>query len=73
MLYIQVKSGRDPRVLAELIASTQGKPVVDPKLVVEAQLLREVQEHAEHDRPSRDEVETVNFTKLDDANDWTDI
>ncbi len=74
MLYIQVKSDRDPRVLADLIAHAQGTAkTVDPKLAVEAQLVRAVREQAEAERPPREERETVNFQRLDDENDWTDI
>ena len=73
MLYIQVKSGRDPRVLAELIASTQHHKRVDPRLAVEARLLREHQEQAERDRAPWQSLETLNFQKLDDDNDWTEL
>lgn len=73
MIYIQVKSDRDPQVLADLIASTQTGAVVDPKLAAEAQLLRAVQAQNEQARPAHDELETVNFRRLDTENDWTDI
>jgi len=73
MLYIQVKSERDPRVLAELIASTQSEPPADSKVAVEAKLLREHQEQEAASRPSWETLDTVNFGKLDDENDWTDL
>jgi hypothetical protein len=73
MIYIQVKADRDPRVLADLIAATQSGAVVDPKLAVEAHFLRAVQEQNEQSRPARDELETVDFQRLDDENDWTDV
>ncbi len=73
MIYIQVKSERDPRVLADLIAQTHGTAAVDDKLAVEANLVREVRQHLERERPSREELETVNFQRLDSENDWTDI
>lgn len=73
MLYIQIKSDRDPRVLADLIASTESEQPVDPKVEVEAKLVREHQAQAERDRPSWQTLDTVNFQKLDDDNDWTDI
>lgn len=73
MIYIQVKSDRDPRVLAQLIASTQSAAPVDPKLAVEATMLREHQAQAERDRPSWQTLDTVNFQKIDDDNDWTDL
>jgi hypothetical protein len=73
MLYIQVKSERDPRVLAELIASTQHETPADSKIAVEARMLREHQEQEELARPSWQTLDTVNFQKLDDDNDWTDL
>jgi hypothetical protein len=73
MIYIQVKSDRDPRVLADLIAQTHGSAEVDDKLAVEANLVREVRQQLEADRPSRQELETVNFRRLDTENDWTDL
>jgi hypothetical protein len=74
MIYIQVKSDRDPTVLAELIASTQSEsPVSDPKLAIEAKMVREHQEQVERDRPSWQTLDTVNFQKLDDDNNWSDL
>ena len=74
MIYIQVKSDRDPRILAELIASTQGEsPVSDPKVAVEAKMVRDHQEQVERDRPSWQTLDTVNFQKLDDDNNWSDL
>jgi len=73
MIYIQVKSGRDPRVLADLIASTENGAAVDPKLEIEAAMLRAHQEQAVRERPTRENMETVNFSKLDEDNDWTDL
>jgi hypothetical protein len=73
MIYIQVKDGRDPRVLADLIASAEHGSVVDPKLEVEAAMLREHQEQVVRERPSHDTMETVDFKKLDDDNEWTDL
>ena len=74
MIYIQVKSDRDPQVLAELIASTQGdaRPS-DPKLAEDAKLVREHQEQVERDRPSWQTLDTTNFQKLDDDNNWSDL
>jgi hypothetical protein len=73
MLYIQVKDGRDPRVLAELIAATEPEHAVDPKVAIEAKLVRAHQEQEQAARPNRHEIETVNFQTLDDDNDWTDL
>jgi hypothetical protein len=73
MLHIQVKSERGPRVLAELIASTQSETPVDSRVAVEAKLLRDHQEHEARMRPSWETLDTVNFGKLDDENDWSDL
>jgi len=58
MINIRVKSDGDPRVLAELLRS---------------KLVREVQLQNVRTRPAQDEVETVNFRRIDPDNDWTDI
>jgi hypothetical protein len=73
MIYIQVKSDRDPRVLADLIAQAHGTEAVDEKLAVEANLVREVRQAIEAERTPRQELETVNFQRLDSENDWTDL
>ena len=76
MIDIQVESDGDPQVLAELIASTlHGHIVPDPQSSMAAvgKLVREQQEHAELTRPSRQQIETVNFAKIDDDTDWTDV
>jgi hypothetical protein len=72
MLSIHVKAC-DPRVLAELIASTQSETPVDSKVAVEAKLLREHQAQEAATRPSWETLDTVNFGKLDDDNDWSDL
>ena len=73
MIQIQVVSDEDPKALAELIASTQGEEPTDPKLAIEASLLREHQARAERERPSLQEIDTTNFAMLDADNDWTDL
>ena len=76
MIYIQVKSDRDPRVLANLIAAAHGTAAPGSEgepLAVEANLVREVREHLEAARTPRQELETVNFQRLDTENDWTDL
>jgi len=69
MIEIRVKSDRDPRVLAELIAQTHGATEGD-KLRKDVQ---EAREELSRERPSRQEIETVNFQRLDTDNDWTDV
>ena len=76
MIDIQIESGGDPQVLAELIESTlYGVPVDDPQseLTTVGKLVREQQEAAEQKRPSREQIETVNFALIDDDDDWTDV
>ena len=71
MIHVQVTSDQAPKALADLIASTQGEESLDPKLAIEASLIRDHQLQAERERPSRGEIDTVDFTKLDADNDWT--
>ena len=76
MIDIQIKSGGDPETLAELIASTlHGHIPADPNsdLAAVGKLVREQQEQAEAKRPSREQIETVNFAKIDDEEDWSDV
>jgi hypothetical protein len=73
MIYVQVKADRDPRVLADLIASTHGDREIDPKLAVDVRLVQAVRQHLEAERPAREDLDTVNFQRLDDDNDWTDL
>ena len=73
MLEVQVKAANAPRVLAELIRSTQNEPGVHPEIEAEARLVREHQAQAAQDRPSWQTLDTVDFHKLDAENDWTDV
>jgi len=76
MIDIEIKSDGDPEVLAEMIASTlHGHIVPDPEsdLAAVGKFVREQQEQAEQERPSREEIETVNFAKLDDETDFSDV
>jgi hypothetical protein len=73
MLYIQVKSDRDPHVLAELIASTQDPQATSQHVAPESQFVRDFIAQETQARPAHDELETVNFQRLDDENDWTDV
>lgn len=74
MIEIQIDGG-DPH-LAELIASTlHGHPVDDPASTTAqvGKLVRQQQEQVERERPSREEIQTVNFALIDDETDWTDV
>jgi hypothetical protein len=73
MIDIQIKAGGDPGALAQMIASTHGEDVRDPAVAQVATLVREHQEQTERTRPSRNELETVDFDKLDADNDWSDV
>ena len=70
---IQIQ-GTDPDGLAELIDSTlYGHSEPESAVGCTGKLVREQQEDAERKRPSRAEMQTVNFALIDDENDWTDI
>lgn len=76
MIEIEVKGGYDPQLLAELIAATlHGHIPSNPEspAVTTGQLIREQQEQAERRRPSHDQIETVNFTTIEDDLDWSDL
>jgi hypothetical protein len=73
MIHVQVTSDQPTQALADLIASTQGDETLDPKLAIEASMIRDHQQQAERDRPSKHEIDTVDFTKLDADNDWSDL
>ena len=58
---IKVKS---PRMLAELIAWTQGDFYPDPKHGFVPAIAP---------RPTAETIDTVNFQKIDEENDWSDV
>lgn len=75
MIEIEVKGG-DPHALAELIAATLHGHVLaetDSSVATTGKLVREQQEEAERKRPSRDQIETVDFQRIDPDLDWTDL
>jgi hypothetical protein len=62
--------------LAELIGATlHGHPVEDGRSGVAqmGKLVRQQQEESESKRPSREQIETVNFALIDDETDWSDL
>lgn len=73
MIDIQIKAGREPKALAELIASTQGEDVRDPSVAQVASLVRTHQAEVEKTRPTLNDLETVDFKKLDPETDWSDV
>jgi hypothetical protein len=76
MIDIRIKAGGDPQVLAELISTTvYGVPAAeaDAELNTVGKLVREQQEQDEQRRPSREQIETVDFAKIDDELDWSDL
>jgi len=69
-------TGDGDEVLAELIASTlHGHIAPDPysDLAAVGKLVREQQARDEEKRPRREQLETVNFAKIDDETDWSDV
>ena len=50
-----------------------GTPKARPFGADEATLVREVRRDIEAKRTPREELETVNFQRLDTENDWTDL
>jgi hypothetical protein len=75
MIEIELKGG-DPQALAELIAATLHGHIpadAESSAVTTGQIVREQQEAAERRRPSRDQIETVNFTTIEDDLDWSDL
>jgi hypothetical protein len=74
MIEMKINSERDPRALAELIASAvHGQPAADESVTQAGKQVREVQEEAELARGSWRDMSTVNFAKLDPENDWSDL
>jgi hypothetical protein len=76
MIDIHVTGDGEPQVLADLIASTlYGHIVPDPQsdLAAVGKLVREEQERTEEKRLSRQQIETVDFAKIDDELDWSDV
>jgi hypothetical protein len=71
MINIQVTAEGDPRALADLIESTQAAPT--DQRASQGDFVREFIAQQDAERPSHDEIDTVNFQRLDDDNDWTDV
>ena len=73
---IELKTARDPRDLAELIASTLPNHLAPDPQSANARvgkLVRQAQAQAEAQRQRWDEMDTVNFITLDADNDWSDV
>jgi hypothetical protein len=73
MLQVQVTSQDSPRILAELIRSTQNEPGASPEIEAQARLVRETQAQATQERRSWTTFDTVDFQLLDPENDWTEV
>ncbi len=76
MIDIHVQSDGDPQVLADLIAATLHgviAPETASSLAAVGKLVREHQEQAEQARPTRAQLETVNFALIDEEDDWSDV
>jgi hypothetical protein len=75
MIDVQVDA-KDPQALADLIGATlHGHIPADASssAVAVGKLVREQQEEAERKRPSREEIQTVNFTTIDPEEDFSDV
>jgi hypothetical protein len=73
---IEVKCGGDPEAHAELVASTlHGLVPPDPQSAAAdvGRVIRAELEQTECARPSCHELPTVNFARLDNEQDWTQI
>jgi len=73
MIEISVKTNRNPRVLAELIASMHGDDVNDQDVAQATAVVKNQQAAVADARPSWQQDETLDFKKLDDDNDWSDV
>jgi hypothetical protein len=74
MIDVQIEGG-DVH-LAELITATlPGHPLPDPSssAAQAGKFVRETQEEEEVRRPSREQIQTVNFALIDDDMDWSDL
>lgn len=75
MIEIEVKGG-SPHALAELIAATLHGHVLaetESSAATTGKLVREQQEAAERRRPSRNQLDTVDFARIDPDLDWSDL
>ncbi len=73
MIDIRIQTGGDPGSLAELIASTQGEDIDDPRLAELGTIVRTQRVEAAVEREPWPSAQTVDFVKLDPDNDWTDV
>jgi hypothetical protein len=75
MIDVQINA-TDPKALAELIASTLPGLIpadASSEAIAVGKLVREQQEEAERKRPSREEIQTVNFSMIDPEEDFSDV
>src|SRR5688572_1770234 len=72
MFEVKIK-GHDPRGLAELIVTTVYERPVTSELAGAASVFRAHKELVDGQRATANELETVNFTKLDPETDWTEV
>jgi len=74
MIEIEIKAGKEPHALAELIASAvHGQPAESASVTAAGQQVRDAQEREEQKRGPWTDAETVNFATLDEENDWSDV
>lgn len=73
MIDVQIAGG--DQGLAELISSTlHGQaPEASSSVAAAGKFVRDQQEELETRRPSREEIQTINFALIEDELDWTDV
>jgi hypothetical protein len=73
MIDIRIQTGGDPGSLAELIASTHGEAIENPRLAQLGTIVHAQRVEDEDTRQPWQLADTVDFIKLDADNDWTDV
>jgi hypothetical protein len=75
MVDIKVTGRDEPEALANLIASLEAEAAEDlaPPTAHVAELVKLEQAEAERNRPSHQDLATVDYARLDPEADWTDV
>jgi hypothetical protein len=75
MVDIKVTGRDEPEALANLIASLEAEASEDatPSTAEVAELVKLEQAQAERNRPSHQDLATVDYARLDPESDWTDV
>jgi hypothetical protein len=73
MVDIKVTGRDEPEALALLIESLEAEAAQDPATAEVAGLVRLEQAEAERNRPSLQDIATVDYARLDPEADWTEV